>query len=38
MQTVRTIIESNNFGKIEETAGLGQDLREVLNYYTIERE
>ncbi len=38
METARTIIEANTFGKIWETAGLGQDLRKVLSYYTIERE
>ena len=38
MTTARTIIESNNFGNIRDTAGLGQELREVLSYYLIERE
>ena len=38
MMTAKTIIEANDFAEAESIAGLGQDLRELLRYYTLERE
>ena len=38
LSAAKSIIEGNNFAEVESLAGLGQALREVLSYYTLERE
>ena len=38
MRTATTIIESNDFSEIENFAGLGRKVKEVLSFYAIERE
>ena len=38
LSAAKMIIEGNNFADVESFAGLGQALREVLSYYTLERE
>ena len=38
MKTAKAIIESNNFGRPDDFSGLGENLRDILSYYLIERE